>query len=122
MSDRFNPLSFGQLCAWIDGELEQAGSVFGLPRELVFVPSADDRFATSACSHRLETPFGVAATAWLPAPLAFLRVDELSVWLMQVPVTAGWRAILIGIALGVIAMSLRLILGLERHPFGGARR
>jgi hypothetical protein len=66
-----------------------------------------------------RTPFGVTLTAWLPDRLHALRIDELSVWILKVPVTAGWRAVLIGIALGVVAMSLRLILGLERQALGG---
>jgi hypothetical protein len=69
-----------------------------------------------------RTPFGVGLTAWLPDSVSFLRIDELSMWIMKVPNTAGWRAILIGIALGVIAMSLRLILGIERGALGGERR
>jgi len=69
-----------------------------------------------------RTPFGVTLTAWLPDSLRFLRLDELSIWVMKVPTTAGWRAILIGIALGAVAMSLRLILGLERAAIGGGRR
>jgi hypothetical protein len=68
-----------------------------------------------------RTPFGVSLTAWLPERLHFLRLDELSLWIMKVPNTAGWRAVLIGIALGVVAMSLRLILGLERAALGGRR-
>jgi hypothetical protein len=66
-----------------------------------------------------RTPFGPVLTAWLPAPLAFLRLENLSLWLVQVPSTAGQRAIMIGIALGIVAMSLRLILGLERGGDGG---
>ncbi|MFH1844174.1 MAG: hypothetical protein ABIF77_13285 [bacterium] len=69
-----------------------------------------------------RTPLGVTVTAWLPQPLHFLRIDELSVWIMNVPNTAGWRAILIGISLGVVATSLRLILGIERGAFGGRTR
>jgi hypothetical protein len=69
-----------------------------------------------------RTPFGVTLTAWLPDTLHFLRIDQLSLWIMQVPNTAGWRAVLIGIALGTVSMSLRLILGLERNIFTGGRR
>ncbi len=39
-------------------------------------------------------------------------------WIMDVPNLAGQRAILIGIALGVISMALRLILGVERTYLG----
>ncbi len=37
---------------------------------------------------------------------------------MAVPNLAGQRAILIGIALGVIAMALRVIVGVERTYLG----
>ena len=65
-----------------------------------------------------RTPFGLALTSWLPDSLGFLRLENLSVWIIKVPNTAGQRAIMIGIALGVITMSLRLILGLERGLLG----
>jgi hypothetical protein len=69
-----------------------------------------------------RTPFGPALTSWLPEPLAFLRLERLSLWIVQVPNLAGQRAIMIGIALGIVAMSLRLILGLERGVFGREER
>jgi hypothetical protein len=70
-----------------------------------------------------RTPFGSMVGSWLPEPLAFLRPDALSLWLMRVPNVAGQRAILIGIALGVVAVSVRLLLGLERRgPAGGGGR
>jgi hypothetical protein len=56
-------------------------------------------------------PFGIHLTSWLPDALHFLRVEELSLWLLKVPNTAGQRAIMIGIALGVAAMSVRMIMG-----------
>ncbi len=68
-----------------------------------------------------RTPFGAALTSWLPEPLRFLRLENLSVWIMQVPNTAGQRAVMIGIALGVASMSLRLILGIERGVLGRER-
>lgn len=69
-----------------------------------------------------RTPLGVSLTDWLPESVHFLRCDELSLWIMKVPVTAGWRAVLIGISLGVVAMSLRLILGIERTAWGAGKR
>jgi len=65
-----------------------------------------------------RVPLGRALTGWLPDSLAFLRLSELSTWIYQVPNTAGARAIMIGIALGVISTSLRLILGIERTFLG----
>lgn len=70
-----------------------------------------------------RTPLGTFLGGLLPEPLAFLRPDYLSMWLLRVPNVAGQRAILIGVALGVVAVSLRLLGGLERRgPGGGADR
>ena len=48
----------------------------------------------------------------------FRFVPVLTDWIMDVPNLAGQRAIIIGIALGVISMALRLILGEERTYLG----
>jgi putative selenate reductase len=61
VSDRFRPLGAERLAAWIAAELDGAGSVFGIPRELWFTPSTTDRFAFDLRGARLETPIGVAA-------------------------------------------------------------
>ncbi len=55
---------------------------------------------------------------WLPDSLLWLRFDNLTVWIMEVPNTAGTRAITIGIALGVVATSLRILLGVDRSYLG----
>jgi hypothetical protein len=67
-----------------------------------------------------RTPLGTALGDRLPASLGFLRVDTLSTWVMNVPNVAGQRTILIGIALGVAAMTLRILLSVDRGR-GGAR-
>jgi putative selenate reductase len=61
MSDRFRPLSPIQVASWIFDELEADGTVFGVPRELVFEPSPSHRFRTTLFGHPLDTPVGVAA-------------------------------------------------------------
>ncbi len=55
-------------------------------------------------------------TGWIPVdgPFAILRLDTLAVNIMQYVSTAGTRAVMMGIALGIAATSLRLILGLDR--------
>jgi hypothetical protein len=65
-----------------------------------------------------RTFLGGLVTAWLPAPLAPLTVPNLVQWVMSVPMTAGNRAILIGIALGIISTSLKVMLGIDRSYLG----
>ncbi len=65
-----------------------------------------------------RTPLGLWLTRGLTGDLAFLQLPTLTDWIMDVPNMAGQRAIMIGIALGVISMSLRLILGVERAYLG----
>ena len=76
MSDHFQPLTCDQVAAWVFTELEKRNSIFGIPRELFFLPGAADPFQTSVYGQPLATPFGVAAgphsqmaqniiTAWL---------------------------------------------------------
>jgi hypothetical protein len=66
-----------------------------------------------------RTPFGLWLTSGLTGDMSFLQLPNLTDWIMDVPNLAGQRAIMIGIALGVISMSLRLILGVERTYLGG---
>lgn len=53
-----------------------------------------------------------ASGAWMPV---FLDIGE---WLNNVPNVAGNRAILIGMAIGMIAVFVRSLLGLERSQIG----
>jgi hypothetical protein len=66
-----------------------------------------------------RTPLGVYATSWVPESFSLLQIPNMAIWIMASPNMAGQRAIMIGIALGVISMSLRLILGIERTHLGG---
>jgi len=68
-----------------------------------------------------RTPVGHLITAWMPEPFSdYFHIPNLSAWLMSFPNTAGQRTIQIGIALGIISNSLRLILGVERSHLGGS--
>jgi hypothetical protein len=62
-----------------------------------------------------RVPIGDWITAWLPEGY---RLGNAADWIMDFPQTAGQRAIMIGIALGVVSSALRVILGLERTMGG----
>jgi uncharacterized membrane protein YozB (DUF420 family) len=63
-----------------------------------------------------RVPIGDVLTAFLPEGS---RMSDLQQWIMDFPQTAGQRAIMIGIALGIVSTSLRVILGIERSHLGG---
>ncbi len=65
-----------------------------------------------------QTAFGTFLTSWIPQQADILQIPNLAIWIMTGPNLAGQRAILIGIALGVVSMSLRIILGIERTYLG----
>lgn len=65
-----------------------------------------------------RTPLGMYATGWIPESFSIMQIPNLAIWIMVSPNLAGQRAIMIGIALGVVSMSLRLILGVERTYLG----
>jgi hypothetical protein len=65
-----------------------------------------------------RTALGVVLTSWVPGQLSILQIPNLAIWIMNAPNLAGQRAIMIGISLGVISMSLRLLLGIERGYLG----
>lgn len=60
---------------------------------------------------------------FLPSPtdgsLPLVPIADLTEFIRKTFVTAGQRSIMIGVALGVIATSLRIILGLDRSYLGG---
>jgi hypothetical protein len=66
-----------------------------------------------------RTPFGMYLTAWVPESYDILQIPNMAIWIMNSPNLAGQRAILIGIGLGVVSMSMRIILGVERTYLGG---
>jgi hypothetical protein len=64
---------------------------------------------------------GIALTSWIdPAVWAGftyfqgLRLENLTVYIMSVFNTAGNRAIMIGIALGIVSTSIKILLGVDR--------
>lgn len=63
-----------------------------------------------------RVPVGDALTFFLPETF---QASDWATWIMNFPQTAGQRAIMIGIALGIVSTSLRIILGIERSHLGG---
>jgi hypothetical protein len=68
-----------------------------------------------------RTSFAPMLTGWIPESLSWLRLPELTNFIMQYPNTAAQRAILISAALGIVGASLRIILGIERSYLGGGK-
>ena len=76
-----------------------------------------------------RTYAGVFLTEWVPGFMAMItgmtpehfntmQLDELTGWIMNAPNKAGNRAIMIGIALGVVSYSLKILLGVDRSYLG----
>ncbi len=63
-----------------------------------------------------RVPIGHLLTAWAPS---YLQLPAIQEWIYSVPNLAGARAIMIGIGLGMVATSLRFILGIEKSFLGG---
>ena len=66
---------------------------------------------------------GVLLTSWIPADnawVSWLRLENLSSIIMSVFNNAGTRAMIIGIAIGVAATSLKILIGLDRSYLGSA--
>lgn len=63
-----------------------------------------------------QTAAGMFLTGWIPedSAFAFLRLDSMRTGITEYIQTAGMRAITIGIALGVIATGIRVIVGLDK--------
>ena len=63
-----------------------------------------------------RVPLGDMMTGFMPEGA---RLSNVADWVMNFPNAAGQRAIMIGIALGIVSTSLRIILGIERSHIGG---
>ena len=64
------------------------------------------------------TPVGTWLSGILPEQLEFLKLDNVYRFIMSVFNTAGNRAIMIGIALGIASTSLKVLLGIDRSYLG----
>ena len=55
---------------------------------------------------------------WSSNTPVYLSIPSIQEWIFSVPATAGARAIMIGIALGTVAQSFRIITGREKSILG----
>lgn len=137
-----NPMESHPTYAW-SGEFNEQGSAFWWIYEYTWKPLTATMFAMLAfyvasaafrafraknveATLLLGTAFlillgrtyaGVWLTGWLP-PDSPMRIEHLSDFVMETFTTTGTRAIMIGVALGVVATSLRIILGVDRSYLG----
>lgn len=130
------------------GEYRETGSPFWWLYEYAFKPLTATMFAMLAfyvasaafrafraknleASLLLGTAFiillgrtfaGVMLTNWIPedSPVSGLRIEEMTMHIMTVFNTAGNRAIMIGIALGIASTSLKVLLGVDRSYLGSS--
>jgi len=118
---------------WSGGKTE--GTSFGWLYDYVFVALQGTMFSLLAFfvasaayrAFRARTPeatvllLAAIVVMWGRVPLGEYLVSgigQVAQWIMSVPNTAAQRGILIGVSLGGIAMSIKIICGIERSYLG----
>ncbi|MCF6367204.1 MAG: putative selenate reductase subunit YgfK [Bacteroidales bacterium] len=76
MTDRFTPTPIKQLLQIILKQLDTSNTLFGIEKELFFLPSEKDSFRSNRFNQLLETPIGVAA-----GPHTQLSQNIVAAWL-----------------------------------------
>ncbi len=76
MSDLMNPQPFERLFDWAICELEQSGSIFGVPRQLFKAVPNDGPYSSEMFGERLASPIGPAA-----GPHTQMAQNIVSAWL-----------------------------------------
>jgi putative selenate reductase len=76
MTDRMRTLPFENLLDWILRESTTQGSIFGIPKDLFFVPRDGAPYASRLFGHHLATPIGPAA-----GPHTQLTQNIITAWL-----------------------------------------
>ena len=76
MTDKFSTIPIDKLYQIIDKEYLERNEIFGITKELFFIPTKNDNFKISRYGQILETPIGVAA-----GPHSQLAQNIISAWL-----------------------------------------
>ncbi|MCD4792000.1 MAG: putative selenate reductase subunit YgfK [Bacteroidales bacterium] len=76
MTDKFTPTPIKQLLQIILKQIDASNSLFGIQKELFFIPRKDDSFRSYRFGQLLETPIGVAA-----GPHTQLSQNIVAAWL-----------------------------------------
>jgi len=126
------------------GDVNKSGSYYQILYQYIFSPISSTIFALLAfyiasASYRAfraknaeatlllgtamiillgRTFLGPLLTGWLPPSLEFFEITNLANWIMAVPNQAGNRAIMLGVALGIVSLSLKVILAIDRSHLG----
>ncbi len=77
MSGKFSPVPLKQLLSLIFKELDNKGTLFGIPQQLFFVPADNATLRTEIFGHSLQSPVGVAA-----GPHTQMAQNIVAAWLM----------------------------------------
>lgn len=126
------------------GDIADPALWFGSIYEYVFKPLAATMFAllafyVASASYRAFRAKNIEATVlllaafiillgrtfigkfvsfWVPIDQTGPDIPRIAEWIMDFPNRAGQRAIMIGIALGIVSTSLKIILGIDRTYLG----
>jgi hypothetical protein len=126
---------------WAGQSYSEAGTTFDWLYRNAFIPLSSTMFAllaffVASASYRAFRARNMEATVLLLAAFFVMigrvpvgetisefmpqgwRLGDLASWVMNYPQAAGQRAIMIGIGLGIVSTSLRVILGIERAHIG----
>lgn len=121
---------------WAEGKAE--GTVFGWLYDYVLVALQGTMFSllaffVASAAYRAFRARSLEATILLGAAVIVMAgrvplgeyllpgIGQISDWIMNVPNTAAQRGILIGVSLGGIAISIKIIFGIERAYLGGSQ-
>ncbi len=119
---------------WAEGKAE--GTVFGWLYDYVLVALQGTMFSllaffVASAAYRAFRARTLEATILLSAAVIVMAgrvplgeyllpgIGQISDWIMNVPNTAAQRGLLIGVSLGGIAISVKIIFGIERAYLGG---